>query len=240
MINRVLTLEQAARHINIEARELLHMAQRGEIPSRRRGDDFYFEHNAVDDWAQRNLLELPESRLRARYRDEVRERKLAVGEDGMIPMLFAPERIDMAVASRTKPGAIRDMVALAFGTGLLYDDAQFLQDVSEREEIASTAMSGGVAFLHARYPDPYRAAESFAVLGRTTRPIHFGAPDEEPTDLFFLLCCIDDTLHLHALSRLCLLCRQPGFLDELRAAESGAEAYRVLFESETNFLRSVL
>lgn len=240
MTNRVLTLEQAARHVNIDMRELLHMAQRGEVPSRKRGDDFYFEHNAIDDWAQRNLLELPEKHLRQRYRDEVRERSLTVSSDGVVPLLFAPERIDMNVESRTRPGVIRDMVGLAFNTGLLYDDAQFLQDVSEREEIASTAMSGGVAFLHARYTDPYRASESFAVLGRTCRDIHFGAPDEEPTNLFFLLCCIDDMLHLHALSRLCVLCRQPGFLDALRAAGDGKEAFRLLSDAENDFLRSVL
>ena len=63
----------------------------------------------------------------------------------------------------------------------------------------------GVAFLHARYHDPNICGDSFAVLGRTAGPIFAGAADGGTTDLFFLLCCQDDALHLHVLARLCAM-----------------------------------
>lgn len=238
-VNKVLTLEQAARHIHILPRELLHLAQQGEIPSRRRGDDYYFEHDAVDEWAQRDILLQNDRKLRERYRERMREEKRSIPEDGLISMLFRPDWISASLASRTRPGLIRDMVALAFSTGSLYDDAQFLQDVSEREELCSTAMPGGVALMHARHHDAYRASESFAVFARAERPIHFGCEDGEPTDLFFLVCCTDDELHLRALSRICALCRQEGVLDALRACEDALSIYTTLVETERSFLSSL-
>ena len=189
MPHRMLTLEQAARHIHIDPHELLHLAQREEIPFRKRGEEYFFEHRVVDDWAQRHLLELPPKNLVRQHKEVIIDSKRTVQDDKLIAALMKPEWIDPAMASRTRPGVIRDMVALAQETGLLYDDVIFQQEVEEREKAASTAIGEGAAFLHARYHDPYYAAGSFVILGRTIQPIYFGAKDGLTTDLFFLLCC---------------------------------------------------
>ena len=56
MSREVLNLKQAAEHVHLEENELKHFAQRGEIEATKRGDDWFFEHRALDEWAQRNLL----------------------------------------------------------------------------------------------------------------------------------------------------------------------------------------
>ena len=56
MSHEVLNLQQAAEHAFVDANDLKHVAQRGEIDAVKRGDDWYFEHRALDEWAQRNLL----------------------------------------------------------------------------------------------------------------------------------------------------------------------------------------
>jgi PTS system nitrogen regulatory IIA component len=129
------------------------------------------------------------------------------------------------------------MVALALETGLLYDDAALLHELEAREEVASTAIGGGAAFLHARYHDPYLCSESFGVFGKTIQPIFFGAQDGEETDLFFLICCTDDAQHLHTLARLCAMSHGSLMLSDIRAASDAEEIYDILCDAERDLLR---
>lgn len=239
MPHRILTLRQAAQHIRIPERELFHLVQRDEIPYIRQGEEVVFEHRVLDDWAQQRLLGLPERTLRKHHQEETVERQAIDSDEGIVERLFMVEGIEPALASRTKPSVMRDMVALALKTDLLYDDAAFLREVEEREASASTAIGGGAAFLHARYHDPYYAADSFVVLGKTVQQIYFGAQDGEQTDIFFLICCVDDELHLHTLARLCILAHGTMLLPDLRAATTAQEMYDTLLLAERDLLRKL-
>jgi len=239
MPHRILSLQQAAKHIRIPERELFHLVQRGEIPCVRRGDEVFFEHCQLDDWAQRHIMDLPSRTLEVRHREGIADRVKNAQDDVLVERLFRPEWIEPHLASRTKPAVLHDMVDLAVATGLLYDDVAFLREIEAREGVSSTAVEGGAAFLHARYHDPYLCEESFVVLGRTDRQIFFGAPDGGETDLFFLVCCNDDVLHLHTLARLCLLATGSPLFDELRAVDTADEMYDALVRAEQTLLRGL-
>ena len=239
MPHRILSLQQAARHIRIPERELFHLVQRDEIPFIRQGDDVVFEHRVLDDWAQRRILGLPGRALSEHHRHETAGRTGKDSTDILIERLCRPEWINPSLAAKTKPGVIRDMVALAVTTGLLYDDAALQREIEERESASSTAIGGGAAFLHARYHDPYYAADSFIVLGKTVQQIFFGAQDGEQTDLFFLICCTDDVLHLHVLARLCMLAHGTELLPDLRAATTAEEMYAILLNAELELLKAM-
>jgi mannitol/fructose-specific phosphotransferase system IIA component (Ntr-type) len=73
---------------------------------------------------------------------------------------------------------------------------------------------------------------SFLVVARTLQEIHFGAPDGRPTDLFFLVCCQEDRLHLHTLARICVMVMKTDLLTQLRMAEDAAQMHTVLLEAE--------
>ena len=240
MPHKILSLQQAARHIRIPERELFHLVQRDEIPYQRRGEDILFEHRLLDDWAQRRILGLSTKALTEQHRDATTaDRTRQAHEDVLVERLFRPEWINPQLSSRTKPSVIRDMVALAVSTGLLYDEAVLQREIEERENVSSTAIGGGVAFLHARYHDPYQASDSFVVLGKTVQQIFFGAQNGEETDLFFLICCTDDTLHLHTLARLCMLAHGTALLSDLRAATTAEDMCRVLCQAETRLLKTL-
>jgi len=239
MPHRTLSLQQAARHIRIPERELCHLVQRGEIPFLRHGDEVVFEHRRLDDWAQRRILGLPTKSLTQHHRETTAERTPHSKDDALVARLFRPEWIDPALPSRTKPAVVRDMVALAVSTGLLYDDAAFQREVEEREAACSTAIGGGAALLHARYHDPFWASDSFIVLGKTQQNIFFGAQDGGETDLFFLICCTDDALHLHALARLCMLAHGSLLLSDLRATDRADEMHQILLRAESELLRTL-
>ncbi len=239
MPHRILSLAQAARHIRIPERELFHLVQREEIPFIRHGEEICFEHRLLDDWAQKRILGLPTGSLTRHHREEVADRTKRASEDALIQRLFRPQWIETSLHSRTKPGVIRDMVALAVKTGLLYDDAALQREIEERELASSTAIGDGAAFLHARYHDPYHASESFVVLGRSLQHIFFGAQDGEPTDIFFLICCTDAALHLHTLARLCMMAHGTMMLSDLRAAADAEEMYKVLDRAEREILKAL-
>ena len=239
MPHRILTLQQAAKHIRIPERELFHLVQREEIPFQRRGDEVLFEKRQLNEWVQRRILGLPSETLLAHHRGGIADRTAQASEDTLVERLFHPGWIEPALGSRTKPAVLRDMVALALKTGRLYDDAALLQELEARESAASTAIGGGAAFLHARYHDPYLASESFVVLGKTVSQIFFGAQDGEETDLFFLICCTDDALHLHTLARLCMLAHGSTMLPDLRAAATAEEMFQILSRAEHELLKDL-
>ena len=165
--------------------------------------------------------------------------KSMADHDRLVPRLFCAEWIEPALQSRTKPSVLRDMVKLAARTDLLYDDSALLRGLEEREALCSTAVDQGVAFLHSRYHDPNLCGDSFVVLGRTVQSIFAGAADGKTTDLFFLLCCQDDVLHLHTLARLCAMAHSTTLLGELRQAATGEEMLTALIRSEDAVLAAL-
>ena len=220
----------------MDANELKHFAQRGEVPAQKRGDEFIFEHRLLDEWAQRRIVDLPAKQLTGEHAQARADRRKVHGEDFRVASLLPPNAIAPALSAKAKGGVLRDMTDLADATGLVYDPENMFRELVAREEAASTAVGGGGAFLHARFHDPYLYAESFLALGRTQRPIFFGAEDGTGTDLFFLICCTDHALHLHVLARLCLLAHGTSLLENLRVAPD-ADAMRAALESaEEEFL----
>jgi len=149
-----------------------------------------------------------------------------------MPELIKTQWVQPKLKSKTKPAVIREMLALAEKTELLYDPADLLASLEEREKMCSTAIPGGIALLHPRNHEPYMFEDSFIVLGRSLHPIYAGAVDGKSTDLFFLICCQDDRIHLHALARICTLCHDTTMLELLRKAENTEEMVDVIYKAE--------
>lgn len=228
--------KSAAAHLHMSLNDLRHFAQRGEVASVKRGDMYFFEHRELDEWAQRRLMVLNDKTLTAEHKVAMIERRRNDGHDFHVADLLRPETIAPALTAKGRAGVLRDMTDFADSTGLLYDPETLFAELSAREEVASTAAAGGVAFLHPRYHDPYLFQETFLALGRTIRPVFFGSQDGEGTDLFFMICCTDHTLHLHILARLCLLAHGTTLLQELREAPDAETMHAALKKAEDEFL----
>ena len=235
-----MTIAQAAERLHLGVREVEQLVKRGEIPCERRGSEAVFVRREVDAWASQRMLGLEAAPAAAHHAvSTARRRQAAEADERLVPRLFRAAWIAPHLSAKTKPAALRGMVALAASTELLYDDAALLEGLEERERLCSTAVESGVAFLHTRYHDPHLCSESFAVLGRAGRPIFAGAADGQATDLFFLLCCQDDALHLHALSRLCAMAHATALLADLRLAATAADMFAALVRSEEAVLRAM-
>ena len=230
-----LDLKSAAARLHMDELELKHFAQREEVPSQKRGGDFFFERRLLDEWAQRRMIGLHPKQLTGEHTHAMTERAKSTGEV-RISDLLPVEAISPELSARNKGGVLRDMTDLADATGMVYDKDALFRGLTEREEAASTAVGGGAAFLHVKFHDEYLVSESFLALGRTSRPVFFGAPDGEGTDIFFLINCTDRALHLHVLARLCLLAHGTTLLADLRAAPDAAAMRDVLKSAEDSLL----
>jgi PTS system nitrogen regulatory IIA component len=105
--------------------------------------------------------------------------------------------------------------------------------VWEREQLASTAMEGGVAFLHtARWDFRTMQRNDLLAIGRLDVAVDFGAMEGGLTDVFLLLLARDARQHLILLAKAAQLCREPGFLDRVRQARSGAAVVTLLRDAE--------
>jgi len=237
MSREVLNLKQAAEHVHLDANELKHVAQRGEIEASEHGGDWWFEHRALDEWAQRNLLASgPREQLR-QHQVMLDENRRAHQTEWRVSGLFRLDGVDLCLGGKSKAGVVRDMSDLGAKTGFVYDVEGLYKELMEREEIASTACGEGAAFLHPRFHDPYLFEESFVAYGRSERPVYFGAPDGAATRHFFLVCSTDHELHLHILGRLAVMAHATEFLQLLDEAESAEQALEIIRAAEDGLLK---
>lgn len=231
----MMTLTQAAEHVHLDANELRHVAQRGEIDAVKRGDEWLFAHRALDEWAQRNLLAATPRELKAQHRLMMDEHRRADKTNWGVADFFRPEAIELALPAKAKAGVLRDMTDLAEATGLVYDPEGLFKELVAREEVASTAVGNGIALLHPRFHDPYLFEESFIAYARALRPAFFGAPNGEATRHFFLICSTDHEAHLHMLGRLAMLAHGSDLVANLDAAETPEAVIDFIRTAEKEF-----
>lgn len=229
---RTFNLNEAALYLHLARTDLETLAKRREIPMEKQGDRLVFRKKEIDAWASQRILGLSPKRLTTYHKQASTLAKNRPHQALIVTTLVRPEAIEPALTSKTKASLLRDMTALADRTGMLCNPHDFLQSLVDREHLCSTAISDGVALLHPRNHDPYMIAHSFISIGRTIHPLPFGAPDGNRTDLFMLIGCQDDSLHLHVLARLCMMSKQTKILFHLRQAESAGEMVAFLRQAE--------
>jgi len=215
---QLLNLEEVARYLHLASADVERRVKGREIPFEKRGERVVFRKRDIDAWASQRILSLPEQRLAEYHRKTTRGTREILPHEAILPEMLGRGAINSAMTSKTKGSVLRDLVALAEKTGQLTNSKELLESLETREELCSTALPGGLAIPHPRFHQPYLFESSFVVVGRPIQEIHFGASDGQPTDLIFLLCCQDDRMHLHTLSRVCLMAHKTEMLSQLRAA----------------------
>ncbi len=231
-----LDLEGVANYLHLTPADIEQRVKDREIPFEKRGDRIVFRKAEIDAWASQRILGLPGQRLADYHTETTRFTRKILPQETMLPGMLEAGAIASAMSSKTKASVLRDLVALAEKTGHLNDPKSLLTSLEAREELCSTALPGGFAVPHPRSHDPYLFETSFMVVGRPVQEIHFSAPDGQPTQLFFLICCQDDRLHLHTLARLCLIAQKTKVLDRLREAPDAQTMRDALIAAEQEIL----
>jgi PTS system nitrogen regulatory IIA component len=226
MGNDTMDLGQLASLLGRDARELGKLANRGHLPGRKIGGEWRFATAEIHHWLEGQMPALSDAELGAL------DPTTRTSETPTIAKHLQVECIDLALPARTRQSLLRELVKLAERSNLIWDPAAIRDAVESRERMASTARPEGFAIPHPRRRMPNTLGDSVIALGRTTSGIPFGAEHGVLTDLFFLICCNDDGLHLRIQARLARILRLPDLLDSLRRAETSLEAWEVIDRAE--------
>jgi excisionase family DNA binding protein len=217
----LLTLRELASYIHLDEGTVFKLVSSGKLPGVQLDRQWRFKRGQIDAWITDQLVGDEES-----FEDIPDGMKLPL-EDLLPDQAIIPQ-----LKAKTALAVIEELAARAYSAGWLADKPWFVGAVVERESLASTAMEGGVAFLHTRAKDKGKIARPFIVVGRSWEGISFGAPDGNPTFLFFLLGLKYDRLHLPILGRLARGLRNPQTIAKLRSLSSPDQLRALLLKED--------
>jgi len=218
---QLLTIHELAVYLHLDEATVNKLVASGKIPALQLERQWRFKKAAIDQWIEDQLVG-----------DE--ENFVDVPDGMKLPLedLLPDQAIVTNLRASTALGVIEELAARAYTNGWLADKPWFVGAVVERESLSSTAMEGGVAFLHTRAKDKGKIGRPFIIVGRSWSGIPFGAPDGNPTYLFFLLGLKYDRLHLPILGRLARALRNPATIAKLRSLSSPDQVRALLLKED--------
>jgi len=235
---RTFGIDEVARYLHLSRADLDGLVKDQDIPFERHGERVVFRKVEIDSWASQRILGLEGRHLTEYHQKSSRGAQQIVAQQAIMPEMVRPEFIERALTAKTKASVLRQMAVLAENTGRVSDPRALLEGLEAREELCSTGIPGGLALLHSRNPESYLFETAFLALGRTIQQIPFGAPDGQATNLFFLIGCPDDRMHLHTLARLCLMAQKTDLLVDLRQAVDADAMCECILAAEQAVLAS--
>jgi len=238
MASKDLDLDQLALYLHFTPSEVSKMAVRGKIPGRKVNGEWRFSESEIHHWLEERIGLGDAEELERVERVLVRNIDLASDERAMLADFLSPLAIAIPLDARTRGSVIREMCQLASTTGLLWDPGVMSEAVAAREALHPTALENGVALLHPRRPQSSILSEPLVALGISTQPIPFGNTTGHLTDVFFLICSTDDSVHLRILARLARLVTDDVFLTMLRSATSAEEAMDIIRTAELELMEA--
>ena len=151
----------------------------------------------------------------------------------VISELLAPASINLNLRSSDQDGVLEELVNQI--PELAKQEtarATLLRALHEREQLHSTAIGDGIALPHARNGLVGLVNHSIVVFGRHQTGILYGALDNVPARLFFLLIAPTVTQHLAILARLSRLLRDPKLRQALLTADRPDKVIGLVREAE--------
>jgi PTS system nitrogen regulatory IIA component len=224
-----LTVRDAAALLNSSEKSVYRWIKQGVLPAYRIHDQYRINRAELLEWAAARRIQVspeifaePES------------------ESGTPPTLLDALRaggIHYRVGGHDKAEVLRSVVDTI---NLPEDvDREFLYQVLlAREALGSTAVGDGIAIPHVRNPIVLHLSRPSVTLCFLEKPVDFGALDGQPVGALFTLISPTVRAHLHLLSRLAFVLRDPRFHAAIRNEASREEIHQALQAAETALTKS--
>ena len=227
-----LNLQQLSRYLHLPDAQIRKLVDKGVILSRRVNGELVFSRDEVHRWLEQRIGISGEEELVQVEEALIKSIPPGTVEDEVsLASLIPAGAVALPLSAKTRDSVIRSMVQLASSTGLLWDTDAMTDAVKVREELHTTALDNGVALLHPRRPMPNILGDTFVVLGIVPSGVPFGGVSGL-TDVFFLICSMDDRVHLRILTRLSRILTYPDFLRRLRESGRELEVRELILETD--------
>jgi len=146
--------------------------------------------------------------------------------------LIKPDTVVANLRSANNKALLSEVASLA-AEHLKLNPAVIYEALWQREMLSSTGVGRGIAIPHARVP---QLKQMFGLFGKLEQPIDFGAIDDAPVDLVFLLLAPEHAGadHLKALATVSRLMRDTTTVERLRGSKTRSAIYSILTEPSTS------
>lgn len=154
-----------------------------------------------------------------------------------IHQLLTPETIRVGLPGPTKEDLLNQLVDLLNHHAAVRDLEKVRAAVFQREQVMSTGVGKGLGLPHAKTTGVTETAAAFAT---TAEPVAFGAIDDEPVRLVFLLVGTEEakSQHIKILSRISRLMNREAFRQRLLEAKTPDEMLVLFEEGELQLLET--
>jgi mannitol/fructose-specific phosphotransferase system IIA component (Ntr-type) len=216
------TLNEVAAFLRLTEEQIMNLVWTKRIPFVELEGKHLFPKDKIETWIENNLLSAADI-------DEgtLPDTLLQVPLTNFIPR----GGIFFTLGKKPKDAILSHLVTLSQRFGCISDPEGFLDALKEREQMVSTAIEGGIAFLHTRRRIPKNILRPFLLVGVSHDGLQWGAPDGKPTHVLVLMGLRHDTLHLKILSQLARMTRA-GLVKKLMEAGEEDKAVKVLLALE--------
>jgi PTS system nitrogen regulatory IIA component len=213
------TLRDAARLLQVSEKTLYRWIQKGVLPAYRIHDEYRFNRVELEEWAVTHHRP-----LRAPVPTHPAAASHAAPPTPPPNLGAAVQRggIYYRVGGRTREQVFESVVTLP-GIPRHINTALLLEMLRTREQLASTAVGGGIAIPHPRNPLVLGVDEPTVLLCFLEHPADFGALDGKRVHTVFLLLSPTVEAHLQTLSRIAFVLQDATFrklLDKRASSEA--------------------
>jgi nitrogen PTS system EIIA component len=225
-------LERLADYLHLTVAQVARLADRGKLPGRKVQGQWRFAQAEIHQWLEQRIGLSDEEELQ-QMETFLRPMAGHLTPPQSIAEMLPLAAIEVPLLAKTRNSVITSMCEVAARTHQLWDPQKMAEAVRSREELQPTALEIGVALMHPRRPIPSILGEAFLAFGRTEKGIPFGGSHGALTDVFFLICSLDDRGHLQTLARLSRLVANPNLLAALREAADADAVHRAIAAAES-------
>ena len=194
------TLREAARLLQVSEKTLYRWIQKGVLPAYRLHDEYRFNRVELEEWA-------------VTHHRPLRVPPPASGAEMPPPNLGAAIQrggIYYRVGGRSREQIFEALVSLP-GIPRHLNTTLLLEMLRTREQLASTAVGGGIAIPHPRNPLVLGVDEPTVLLCFLEHPVDFGALDGKRVHTLFLLLSPTVEAHLQTLARIAFVLQDAAF-----------------------------
>lgn len=219
-----LTINEVALALNLPLNTLVRWIRQGRIPIQKSGHNYIFNESVLEKWAINHNLpfSLPEIKECTNPDEQNPEKLLQVMQRGGVIYDITGNDVKTVLKSAI------DKIAVFQKD----DQNKVFKLLMERENLTSTGIGKGVAIPHPH--DPLNDILDSPLISTCflKKPVDFGAIDDMPVFIMFILLSQSVKIHLHLLSRLSFCLRDNSFINFLKTIPDSTALFSKIAEFE--------
>jgi PTS system nitrogen regulatory IIA component len=219
------SVKEAAAILNVSDETIYKWVKDDEIPSHTMNDQVRFNRAELLEWAIAHNIHVSPDLFTG---DQPNKSKLPTISDAL-----KLGGVAYGVGGTDQPSVLRAVVDVMKLPEAV--DREFLYQVLlARESLGSTGVGDGIAIPHVRNPVVLHVSHPTVTLCFLKNPIDFHAIDDKPVTTLFTLISPTVRTHLHLLSRLGFILRNPEIKAALKRQATSEELLAMIATAESN------